>query len=159
MGYETLKDQLIDQLRQRKRATFRLNSTLSKLRPDFPEYPGTETFYLRNETDRFLLAFFVRDEAWKKGEIYSENLDNLTMFYRNLLHFFHALNNELRIPFTLHDPQQHLSRFDLAELLDLDPRAQLALLEDRITQQNKIITCNFPLIRLSREMDFILRDF
>ena len=81
------------------------------------------------------------------------------MFYQNLLHFFHALHHELQIPFTLHDPRNHLSRFDLTELLDLDPRAQVALLEDRIAQQEKIITCNFPLIRLSREMDFILRDF
>lgn len=83
------------------------------------DYEGSETFFLRYGKDRFLLAFFVRDEAWKKGEIYSEKLDNLTMFYQNLLHFFHALHHELQIPFTLHDPRNHLSRFDLTELLDL----------------------------------------
>lgn len=159
MGYENLKEHLIDKLKAKKRATFTLYTSLTKSRMKLPDYEGSETFFLRNGTDRFLLAFFVRNEAWKKGEIYSENLDNLTMFYRNLLHFFHALNNELRIPFTLHDPRNHLSRFDLAELLDLDPRAQIALLENRIAQQEKIISCNFPLIRLSREMDFILRDF
>lgn len=156
MLYETLKDQLVDQLRHRKRATFTFNSTLSKLRADFPEYRGTETFYLRSGRDRFYLAFFSRDDAWESGEIYSENQNNLNMLYTNLLHVFHALHLELKIPFTLLDPQAHLPRLGLAGLLELNADEQIEFLKEQITQNEKIIPVDFPLMRLSRELNGLL---